>query len=80
MQKNEMMLPAGLDPWAGHVKGAVPRPIAPDFILILNSAFASRPGQFIKDFLADRFADFFPGLGFAGDGRAWHSASRQPPR
>jgi len=24
------------------------------------------PGQFIKDFLADRFAGFFPGPGFAG--------------
>jgi putative addiction module component (TIGR02574 family) len=32
---------------------------------IPNSAFASRPGQFIKDFLAARFAGFFPGPGFA---------------
>jgi len=28
----------------------------------------SRPGQFIKDFPAGRFAGFFPGPGFAGDG------------
>ena len=32
---------------------------------IPNSAFASRPGQFIKDFLAARFAGFFLRLGFA---------------
>jgi hypothetical protein len=31
-------------------------PIAPDFIL--PSAFASRPGQFVKDFLDDRAANF----------------------
>jgi hypothetical protein len=29
----------------------------------LNSAFTSRRGQFIKDFLDDRFAGFFPGHG-----------------
>jgi hypothetical protein len=29
---------------------------------------AGRPGQFINDFLDDRFAGFFPGLGFVGDG------------
>jgi hypothetical protein len=29
-----------------------------------HSAFASRHGQFIKDFLDDRFAGFFPGPGF----------------
>ena len=33
---------------------------------ILNSAFVSRHGQFIKDFLDDRFAGFFLGLGYAG--------------
>jgi len=37
-------------------------------IFILYFAFASRPGQFIKDFLDDRFTGFFPGLGFVGDG------------
>jgi hypothetical protein len=31
---------------------------------LLNSTFASRPGQFIQDFPADRFAGFFPGPGF----------------
>ena len=29
-------------------------------------AFASRHGQFIKDFLDNRFAGFFLGLGFVG--------------
>jgi hypothetical protein len=37
---------------------------------IHNSAFASRHRQFIKDFLDDRFAGFFLGLGFVGDGHA----------
>jgi hypothetical protein len=36
---------------------------------ILHSAFASRPGQFIKDFLDDRFAGFHPGPGFVSDGK-----------
>jgi hypothetical protein len=40
---------------------------------ILNSAFASRPGQFIQDFLADHFAGLFPGSGFAVDAHAWRS-------
>jgi hypothetical protein len=35
---------------------------------ILNSSFASRHGQFIKDFLDDRFAGFFLGPGFVGNG------------
>jgi len=34
-----------------------------------NSAFASRHGQFIKDFLDDRFAGFHPGPGFVSDGK-----------
>jgi hypothetical protein len=35
-----------------------------------NSAFASRHRQFIKDFLADRFAGFPPGPDFAGNGHS----------
>jgi hypothetical protein len=37
--------------------------VSPAFF-ILYSDFASRPGQFIKDFPAGRFADFTPGPGF----------------
>jgi hypothetical protein len=38
-----------------------------------HKIIVSRHGQFIKDFLDDRFAGFFPGPG--RDGHAWRSAS-----
>jgi len=49
--------------------------LSPIPFFILNSAFAARPGQCIKDFPAGRFAGFFPGPGFVGDGYARPSRS-----
>jgi hypothetical protein len=40
----------------------------------------SRHGQFIKDFPDDRFAGFFPGPGFTGDGDAWRRVCRKVAR
>ena len=57
---------------AGRLRPGVGSVNAESADFILHSAFLilhslSRHGQFIKDFLDDRFAGLFPGLGFVGD-------------